>query len=165
MKTNSLDCRACGVTDLGNGCCSHASGVERRHLLQAPGIHDVGSFRWAGLYDVGDEQDSAIAGTGSPASTIATFPLSKGLSGDAVRTRAPVVVGDVATDTAHMTAFPSAKSEIIVPVLVRETVLGTIDVESENVDAFSNPDVRVLQDCARAARQLWALNETDPHTD
>lgn len=54
-------------------------------------IRSAGAYRWVGLYDVGDEQISAIAWTGSVAPAVATFPLSKGLSGDAVRTRAPVM--------------------------------------------------------------------------
>jgi GAF domain-containing protein len=140
-------------------------GDDRTRLAKATAVAELirsaGAYRWVGLYDVGDEQISAIAWTGSVAPAITTLPLSKGLPGDAVRTRAPVIVGDLSTDTAHGTAFPSTKSEIIVPVLVGETVLGTIDVESERVDAFSSQDVRFLQDCARAARQLWSLHETD----
>jgi L-methionine (R)-S-oxide reductase len=123
-------------------------------------IRSAGSYQWVGLYDVGDQQISAIAWTGSVAPAFATFPLSQGPSGDAVRTCVPVIVGDASTDAGHLTAFPSTKSEIIVPVLVGETVLGTIDVESDLVNAFSRQDVRFLQDCARAARQLWSLHET-----
>jgi L-methionine (R)-S-oxide reductase len=123
-------------------------------------IRSAGNYQWVGLYDVGDQQISAIAWTGSVAPAFATFPLSKGPAGDAVRTSVPVIVGDASTDAGHVTAFPSTRSEIIVPVLVGETVLGTIDVESDLVNAFSRQDVRFLQDCARAARQLWSLHET-----
>ena len=124
-------------------------------------IRSAGAYRWVGLYDVGDEHISTIAWTGSAVPAIAAFPLSTGLSGDAVRTRSPVIVGDLSTDTEHGTASPPTKSEIVVPVMVGEAVLGTIDVESERVDAFSIQDVRFLQDCARAARQLWSWRETD----
>ena len=127
-------------------------------------IRSAGAYRWVGLYDVGDEQISAIAWTGAVAPAFATFPLSQGLSGDAVRTRAPVIVEDVTTDPGYVTTFPSTKSEIIVPVLVGDAVPGTIDVESERVNAFSSHDVRFLRDCARASRQLWSLHGTHgPH--
>jgi GAF domain-containing protein len=127
-------------------------------------IRSAGAYRWVGLYDVGDQQISAIAWTGSAGPTFATLPLSKGLSGDAVRARAPVIAEDVSTDPRYLTTFPSTKSEIIVPVLVGDAVPGTIDVESELVNAFSSHDVRFLQDCARASRQLWSLHGTDgPH--
>ena len=75
---------------------------------------------------------------------LVTFRLSKCLSGDAVWMRAPVIAGDVSADPRYLTAFPSTKSEIVVPVLVGETVLGTIDVESEHINAFSSHDGRFL---------------------
>jgi len=138
-------------------------GDDRTRLEKAKAVAELirsaGDYRRVGLYEVDDQQISAIAWTGSLAPAFRTFSLSKGLSGDAVRTRAPVMVGDVSADPRYLSAFPSTKSEIIVPVLVGETVLGTIDVESENINAFSSQDVRFLQDCARAARQLWSLHE------
>jgi putative methionine-R-sulfoxide reductase with GAF domain len=49
------------------------------------------------------------------------------------------MVGDVSKDPRYPTAFGSTRSEIIVPIVGRagRKVVGTIDVESENVDAFS----------------------------
>lgn len=41
-----------------------------------------------------------------------------------------------------MITFQSTKSEIAVPVLLGETVPGTIDVESERANAFTSHDVR-----------------------
>ena len=117
-------------------------------------IRSAGAYRWIGQYDIGDEQISALAWTGSVAPAIATFQLSKCLSGDAVRMRAPVIAGDVSVDPRYLTASPSTKSEIVVPVLVGEAVLGTIDVEIDHINASGGQDIRFLQDCARAARQL-----------
>jgi len=60
-----------------------------------------------------------------------------------------VVVGDVREDPRYLTAFGSTRSEIIVPVLDRagRKVVGTIDVESEEVDAFSEEDCAALERC------------------
>jgi putative methionine-R-sulfoxide reductase with GAF domain len=56
-----------------------------------------------------------------------------------------------------LTAFGSTKSEIIVPVLDEKSgeVVGTIDVESELVNAFSPEDQRALERIAKAGRHLW----------
>ena len=107
-------------------------------------IRSAWAYRWVGLCDIGDEQLSALAWTGSVAPAIATLPLSKCLSGDAVRTRAPVMAGDVSADPRYLTAFPSTKSEIVVPVLVGEKVLGTIDVEIDHINASGGQDIRFL---------------------
>ncbi len=68
-----------------------------------------------------------------------------------------MVVGDVRNDPRYLTAFGSTLSEIIIPVLDgNNVVIGTIDVESEEANAFSEEDWRILEECARVARPLWA---------
>jgi putative methionine-R-sulfoxide reductase with GAF domain len=56
-----------------------------------------------------------------------------------------------------LTAFGSTLSEIIVPVIhpQRGAVIGTIDVESERTNAFSDEDRQMLEKCAVAALPLW----------
>jgi L-methionine (R)-S-oxide reductase len=68
-----------------------------------------------------------------------------------------VVVGDVREDPRYLTAFGSTRSEIIVPVLDRvgRKVVGTIDVESEEVDAFLEEDRAALERCAVALAALF----------
>jgi putative methionine-R-sulfoxide reductase with GAF domain len=75
----------------------------------------------------------------------------------AITTRKTVNVGDVAADPRYLTAFATTKSEIIVPVLSQNTrnVLGTIDIESENVDAFDPGVQAVFEACAIVIEPLW----------
>jgi putative methionine-R-sulfoxide reductase with GAF domain len=70
-----------------------------------------------------------------------------------------VVVGDVRNDPRYLTAFGSTLSEIIVPVLSPgdARVIGTVDVESERADAFSERDQQMIEQCAQAALGLWLL--------
>ena len=86
------------------------------------------------------------------------FPVTNGLTGSAIRDKKTVVVGDVASDPRYLTAFGSTRSEIIIPVLDKKTgaVIGTIDVESEQANAFSEEDQKRLEHCARIAGPLWA---------
>jgi len=68
-----------------------------------------------------------------------------------------VVVSDVRSDPGYLTAFGTTLSEIITPVLDEKTgaVVGTIDVESEQANAFSLEDQKLLEACARVARLIW----------
>ncbi len=119
-------------------------------------IRSAGSYRWVGLYDVEEAEIAAIAWTGMDAPAYPRFPISQGLSGAAVRSGSPVVVGDVSKDPRYLTAFGSTRSEAIIPVRRDSKVVGTIDVESESLNAFSESDVVFLQKCADAVRQLWS---------
>lgn len=122
-------------------------------------IRKLGDYRWVGVYDVGAENVSIIAWSGPSAPENPTFPVAKGLSGAAIQQRKAVVVGDVRNDPRYLTAFANTLSEIIVPVLApgEERVIGTIDVESEQANAFGHRDQQMIEQCAQAALPLWLL--------
>jgi L-methionine (R)-S-oxide reductase len=115
------------------------------------------NYRWVGVYDVGREEVSIIAYSGPDAPAYSQFPITKGLTGAAIRDRETVVVGDVRSDPRYLTAFGTTLSEIIIPVLDEKSgaVVGTIDVESEQANAFSLEDQKLLEACARVARLIW----------
>jgi L-methionine (R)-S-oxide reductase len=120
-------------------------------------IRATRNYRWVGVYDVGPEMVSIIAYSGPGAPAYPQFPVTKGLTATAIRERRTVVVGDVASDPRYLTAFGTTRSEIIIPVLDDNSgsVIGTIDVESEQPNAFSEEDQRMLEEYAKEARALW----------
>jgi putative methionine-R-sulfoxide reductase with GAF domain len=130
--------------------------IERATQL-AKTVRSLGNYRWTGVYDVGKEIVSIIAYSGLGAPAYPTFPVTQGLTGSAIRSKATVVVGDVRTDPRYLTAFGSTLSEIIVPIVDPQsgTVIGTIDVESERANAFSASDQHMLEECTRVALSLW----------
>jgi GAF domain-containing protein len=132
---------------------------ERRETARkiADLIRSARAYRWAGIYDVGPELVSIIAYSGSGAPAYPQFPITQGLTGAAIREKTSVVAGDVQNDPRYLTAFGSTRSEMIVPVMDDKsgTVIGTIDVESEQPNAFSEEDQRMLEAWAKAACGLW----------
>jgi L-methionine (R)-S-oxide reductase len=138
-----------------------ASGGDRTERARrlAELIGRLGSYRWVGIYDVGAETVSIIAWSGAGAPAHATFPATQGLTGAAIREKRPVMVGDVRSDRRYLTAFSSTLSEMIVPVLApgEDRVIGTVDVESDEVNRFSPRDQQMIEQCAQAALPLWLL--------
>lgn len=114
---------------------------EERARAAAEIIRDARGYRWVGIYDVGDDQISIVAHTGSAPPEHSSFGIDQGLSGEAVRTRATVVSG----------------SEAIVPILGAESglVIGTLDVEGDPIGAFLTEDIAFLEDCAAVLRPLY----------
>src|SRR5260370_35164663 len=115
--------------------------IERARQL-AEVVRGLRNYRWTGVYDVGKGTVSIIAYSGPGAPAYPSFPISKGLTGSAIREKATVVVADVRKDPRYLTAFGTTLSEIIVPVidLQRVEAIGTIDVESDHADEFSGRD-------------------------
>jgi GAF domain-containing protein len=122
-------------------------------------IRRSGDYRWVGLYDVdhsaGMVRNVVFSGPGAPEYPV--FPLTKGLTGAAIREKRTINAGDVAADPRYLTAFGSTRSEIIVPIFNREKqkVIGTIDIESELPNAFANEVQTLLEHCVDVIRGLW----------
>jgi putative methionine-R-sulfoxide reductase with GAF domain len=140
-----------------------ASGKGSRHDRArriAAGIKNLSQYRWVGVYDVGVELVTIIAFSGPAAPAHPTFSVTQGLTAAAIKRKLPVMVNDVRIDGRYLTAFGSTASEIIIPVLASKdgSVIGTIDVESEHTNAFSQRDQDMLAECARAALPLWVTD-------
>lgn len=121
-------------------------------------VREAGSYRWVGLYEVTEQEIAAIGWSGPGAPAYPRFPVTQGLSGAAVAARRAVVVNDVTADPRYLTAFASTLSEAIVPVLDPGTgaVVGTLDVESAERNAFTDADRQALERCAAALTGLVA---------
>jgi L-methionine (R)-S-oxide reductase len=121
-------------------------------------IRQAGSYRWVGPYAVTEQEIIAIGWSGPGAPAHPRFRVTQGLSGAAVATKGAVVVNDVTADPRYLTAFASTLSEAIVPVVDpgTGTVVGTLDVESAERDAFTEADRQALEECAAALRGLFA---------
>ena len=104
-------------------------------------IRTLGPYRWAGLYDVSATEIAVIAWDGPEAPAYPRFSVTKGLNGAAVASKRPVIVQDVAQDSRYLTTIGGTRGELIQPVLSESRiVIGTIDVESDRVNAFTIRD-------------------------
>jgi L-methionine (R)-S-oxide reductase len=122
----------------------------------AESIRLARNFHWVGLYDVTASEIRALAWTGVQPPAFPIFPRTQGLNGAAVSAGCPVVINDVRNDRRYLTTFGTTLAEAIVPVKVGDAIVGTIDVESDQVDAFKADDEHFLQRCAEALASLWS---------
>lgn len=123
-------------------------------------IRQAGRYRWVGLYDVTDTEVAAIAWTGEIAPAFPRFPRTQGLNGAAISAGDVVISQDVTRDPRYLTAFATTGSEAIIPVVTTHgRVVGTIDVESDRLNAFSAEDEVFLRDCAVALAPLWRTGQ------
>lgn len=71
-------------------------------------------------------------------------PLGKGITGAAAESRRPVRVNDTLADPRYIASHPEIRSEVAVPLVVHDRVVGVLDVESERIGYFSDEHVRML---------------------
>jgi phosphoserine phosphatase RsbU/P len=71
-------------------------------------------------------------------------PLGQGITGIAAETREPVRVADVRNDARYIRAVDSVRSELAVPLLFKEDVVGVLDIQSTQLDAFTHEQQEIL---------------------
>jgi sigma-B regulation protein RsbU (phosphoserine phosphatase) len=76
------------------------------------------------------------------------LPVSEGLCGAAVRSKEPVRVGDVRADPRYVSLVEETRSELAVPLVHKDKVVGVFDLESPELDRFSERHVKVLMPLA-----------------
>ena len=115
------------------------------------------AYDWVGIYlldgDVLTLAEQHYVGAETRETRI---PLSAGLCGAAARERQTIVVDDVNADPRHIVCSLTTRSELVVPILAGETVVGVLDVDSDRPAAFSAVDRTALERVAAALAQAWA---------
>ncbi len=120
-------------------------------------IREQKNYSWVGIYNVLENDISLINWSGQGEPSYSLFPRDKGLNGRAVAARQIVCVNDTTLDPDYLPTFGNTQSEIIAPVISPFTgeIIGTIDVESRQKNAFTQEDVEYLRQCALAITELW----------
>ncbi len=72
------------------------------------------------------------------------IPLGKGITGAAAESREIVRVTDTAADPRYIASHPDIRSEIAVPLVVQDRVVGVMDLESEKMGYFTEDNSRLL---------------------
>jgi phosphoserine phosphatase RsbU/P len=75
---------------------------------------------------------------------IDNVPLGKGITGAAAESREVVRVHDTAKDPRYIASHPDIRSEIAVPLIVQDRVIGIMDLESDRIGYFSDEHMRTL---------------------
>jgi GAF domain-containing protein len=105
-------------------------------------------YSWVGIYLV--KGDVLVLGPwkGKQATQHTTISVGKGVCGSAAQSGKTEVVNDVSTDSRYLSCFRSTRSEIVVPIKKKNTVIGEIDIDSDVPAAFNKTDKKFLEKIA-----------------
>jgi len=109
-------------------------------------------YNWVGFYmlEPGTTPPVLVLGHFQGAMTPHTrIPLNEGICGAAASSGKTVVVDDVNSDPRYLACSIETKSEIVVPVFVRNVVVGELDIDSHFPAAFGFQDRELVEHCAR----------------
>lgn len=73
------------------------------------------------------------------------IPLGRGITGAAFQSRQLERVSDTARDPRFIATHPDVRSEVAVPLIVKDTVIGILDLESDQLNHFTSEHVQLLR--------------------
>src|SRR3984885_14660263 len=107
-------------------------------------------YNWVGFYmlDLNDANILVLGPFHGAPTDHVRIPVSEGICGAAVVQGETVIVDDVSADPRYLSCSIETKSEIVVPIRVRDKVVGEIDIDSHDLRAFGPDDRTFLEECA-----------------
>jgi len=116
-------------------------------------LHDHFGYYQVHIFLLDEESEELVVAAGKgdykgARSTVGRrLPLAKGINGRVAQTGQPHLSNDVSKDPvfSYVEELSDTRSELTVPVKVEGRLLGTLDVQSSEVNAFSPTDVLTLQ--------------------
>ena len=98
---------------------------------------------WAGFYLLKDNELVLGPFQGDVACT--KIPLGKGVCGTSAKERKTIVVDDVNLFDGHIACSSLSKSEIVVPLLKEEKLIGVIDLDSPICSRFKKEEKEFVE--------------------
>jgi len=107
-------------------------------------LKETFGFFWVGFYLVEGEQLVLGPFQGPVACTRIAF--GKGVCGAAWERKKAVLVPDVEQFTGHIPCSSLSKSEVVIPLIRNNEVIGVMDVDSDQLNDFDEVDVKFLSE-------------------
>jgi GAF domain-containing protein len=116
----------------------HAHRIANAANLSALIFQELPDLNWAGFYFL--EGDELIVGPfqGKPACVV--IPMGKGVCGTAAATGETQRVADVHAFDGHIACDTASQSEIVVPLYLRDALIGVLDIDSPILNRFGPED-------------------------
>ena len=106
-------------------------------------LHQEMGFWWTGFYRVCGER--LILGPFQGPVACTAIPFGKGVCGTAWKEARTVIVPDVDQFPGHIACSSASRSEIVVPVWKKGSVIGVLDIDSKELDNFDHIDREFLE--------------------
>jgi len=119
--------------------------AEEKHLianlanLSALLFMELEDINWAGFYLY--ENDELVLGPFQGLPACIRIPVGRGVCGTAASTLQTQLVSDVHDFPGHIACDAASNSEIVVPIVVNNKLIGVLDIDSPSIGRFDQDDL------------------------
>ena len=113
----------------------------------AAALRQTFDFVWVGFYRL--QEEMLVLGPFQGPLACTRIRYGKGVCGTAWRDASTVIVPNVDNFPGHIACNSASRSEIVVPLVHKELVIGVLDIDSDRLDCFDEVDARYLEKICR----------------
>lgn len=99
---------------------------------------------WVGFYLM--EEDELVLGPFQGLPACVRIPVGRGVCGTAVQDKKTMLVDDVHQFPGHIACDAASRSEIVVPIIKDDKVIGVLDIDSPVTSRFDEIDQKYLEE-------------------
>lgn len=115
-------------------------------------------INWLGIYVL--RGDELVLGPFQGKPACVRIPAGNGVCGAAAATRKTQRVADVHAFPGHIACDADSRSEIVVPLIVDDQLIGVLDIDSPSLDRFSAADQQGIELICRTYCEIQARAPT-----
>lgn len=114
-------------------------------------------INWLGVYVL--RGDELVLGPFQGKPACVRIPTGNGVCGTAAATRETQRVADVHAFPGHIACDADSRSEIVVPLIVDDQLIGVLDIDSPSLDRFSAADQQGIESICRTYCEIQKGSE------
>ena len=116
-------------------------------------LKEAFDFFWVGFYIT--KGDELVLGPFQGPLACTRIAFNKGVCGAAYTRKESLLVPDVEAFPGHIACSSASKSEVVIPIMRDGEVLAVLDVDSDQLDDFSEKDVKGLERICELLVKVW----------
>lgn len=133
--------QAQGLLSVSTNRISNAANLSALLYAEVPDVS------WVGFYFLQAETLMLGPFQGKPACV--AINMGEGVCGAVAVSGASIRVNNIEEFEGHIACDTEARSEVVVPLIIEETLIGVLDLDSSSLDRFSHEDQQGLQALAQ----------------
>jgi GAF domain-containing protein len=106
-------------------------------------FNSLPDLNWAGFYLL--QRDVLVLGPFQGKPACVRIPVGQGVCGTAAQRRTAIVVPDVQVFPGHITCDSASQSELVVPLIVGNELIGVFDLDSPKLARFDAADATGIE--------------------
>ena len=101
------------------------------------------NINWVGFYMM--QEDELVLGPFQGLPACVRIPVGRGVCGTAVAQKETLVIEDVHAFPGHIACDAASQSEIVIPLILNDTIIGVLDIDSPIKNRFTPEDKNGLE--------------------